>query len=88
MSSTMIQGTVTPEAPAKDRPLTAHDRCAGCGAQAFVRVETESLGEFLFCGHHWTKSEVPLNLATPFTYVHDERHLLLPKPFDPATDNC
>lgn len=90
--STMQQSTVTPEAGAvlaPDRPITGHDRCESkCNAQAYVRVVTELLGEFHFCGHHWVKQESALNLATPFLYVHDQREDLLPKPFDPNTDNC
>ena len=32
-------------------PLTAHDRCDRCGAQAYVRVALPA-GELLFCAHH------------------------------------
>lgn len=34
-----------------DAPLTAQDRCDGCGAQAKLRA-TFHAGELLFCGHH------------------------------------
>lgn len=83
MSAQTVQG-ITTTGPA----LTALDRCAGCGAQAYIRVNTELLGEFLFCGHHWRESEPNLALATPFISVHDELHKLEPQPFDPETDNC
>lgn len=90
MSTSTLQGSIdpSPAALAPDRPLNGNDRCqSNCIAQAYVRVDTEMLGEFLFCGHHWVKHEDKLNLATPFVYVHDQRADLLPKPFDPATDN-
>ena len=87
MSATTIQNLSTPAPSTSEVPLTAHDRCSGCGAQAYVRVDTEMLGEFLFCGHHWAKSEPGLALATPFKSVWDERHKLEPKPYDPSTDN-
>jgi hypothetical protein len=89
MSSTTMQGTITPPAPAADTtPLLAVDRCDGpnCNAQAYVRVQLTSGGELLFCGHDYRANEEAL--ATIASHVHDERHLLLPKPFDPATDNC
>lgn len=37
---------------APSTPLTAADRCDRCGAQAYLRVELQSGGELLFCGHH------------------------------------
>ncbi len=39
------------------RPLTAHDRCDRCGAQAYVRATLLSGGELLFCGHHYAQHE-------------------------------
>lgn len=44
--------TLTAE-PTETQPyvFTAHDRCDGCSAQAYVRV-TLLTGELLFCGHH------------------------------------
>lgn len=36
-------------------PLSAADRCDGCGAQAYVRVRLVTGGELLFCGHHWSR---------------------------------
>ncbi len=65
--------------------LTANDRCIGCGAQAYVKAETLTLGEFLFCLHHWTKNKdkiEPLSM-----HVQDETHKLLPQPYNPETDN-
>lgn len=53
--------------------FTAHDRCDGCGAQAYVKVEAFD-GEFLFCGHHWTKSKVVLEPVA--TSIHDETNRL------------
>lgn len=45
-----------------DEPLTAHDRCDRCGAQAYYRVHrppTEEhpkrKGALEFCGHHYRK---------------------------------
>ena len=38
--------------PVMESPLTAHDRCDRCGAQAYVRVTLPSGGELLFCAHH------------------------------------
>lgn len=32
--------------------FTALDRCDGCGAQAYVRVELANGAELLFCAHH------------------------------------
>lgn len=40
--------TLTPTA----EPLTAIDRCDGCGAQAYVRVTMPTGSELLFCAHH------------------------------------
>jgi hypothetical protein len=39
--------------------LTAHDRCDGCGAQAYYKVaheKNDDLQSLLFCGHHFRKS--------------------------------
>jgi hypothetical protein len=38
----------------KVRVLSVHDRCDGCGAQAYVQVKGVS-GELMFCGHHYNK---------------------------------
>ena len=40
--------TVTMQRPT----LSATDRCDGCGAPAYVRVELADGAELLFCGHH------------------------------------
>jgi hypothetical protein len=34
--------------------LTIHDRCDGCGGQAYVAV-TGTTGELMFCAHHYSK---------------------------------
>jgi len=47
----MSTPTVTETAQAVSPPLTAHDRCDRCGAQAKSRAVFAS-GELLFCGHH------------------------------------
>lgn len=61
------------------------DRCIGCGGPAYVKVETLELGEFLFCGHDWNKHKAKLEPIA--MHVTDETWKLLPKPYDPATDN-
>lgn len=50
-----------------EAPLTAHDRCDRCGAQARARTVHEN-GPLLWCGHHFQQHEEPL---TPMlvTYV-------------------
>jgi hypothetical protein len=60
---------------AQEPTLTKADRCdATCGAAAMVRVTTATLGEFLFCGHHWdiAKKNLP-----GVVKVHDERNPLM-----------
>lgn len=55
-------------------PLTAHDRCDQCGAQAYIRV---SIGDsdLLFCAHHGRRNEEKLRqIATAW---HDETDRLL-----------
>lgn len=83
-----MQGT-TPEVtttPAR-KPLTASDRCdtGNCSAQAYVRVELAGGLDLMFCAHDYRKAEA--GLAAVALHVQDERHELLPKPYDPATDN-
>jgi hypothetical protein len=40
-------------APVADaKPLSGHDLCDRCGAQAYVRVVLPGSGELLFCAHH------------------------------------
>lgn len=36
-------------------PLTAHDRCDRCGAQALVEATDGPQKQLLFCGHHGRK---------------------------------
>lgn len=81
-----MQGTVTPEVQVFDTTdLLPVDVCDSCGAQqARVRVTTRA-GILLFCGHDYHKAES--GLAAVALHVHDERHKLLPQPYDPATDN-
>lgn len=50
-------------------PLTAHDRCDACGAQAYVRVQLQA-GELLFCAHHARKHAEAL--ADVATSIQDE----------------
>ena len=37
---------------AATKPLSGHDLCDRCGAQAYVRVVLPGAGELLFCAHH------------------------------------
>jgi hypothetical protein len=37
---------------AETKPLSGHDLCDRCGAQAYVRVVLPGAGELLFCAHH------------------------------------
>lgn len=62
--------TVTMQPPA----LSATDRCDGCGAQAYVRVELAEGAELLFCGHHARQHEVKLRAVA--ISIHDETRLL------------
>jgi hypothetical protein len=81
MSATTVQqGEATPV-----KSLTAHDRCVGCGAQAYVEIEHIDHGNFLFCLHHWKKNDDALRPGA--ITIHDETHKLLPQPYDPSTDN-
>ena len=50
--------------------LTAADRCARCGAQAYLRVILASGGELLFCAHHARKHEDKLRQVA--LRIHDE----------------
>lgn len=84
-----VEDTDSPEAPtmtAETAPLTAHDRCDRCGAQAYVRVmmprdpidlvsgEVTLPGELLFCAHHINAHKaVLMDVAEGF---HDERKRL------------
>lgn len=55
--------------------LSATDRCDGCGAQAYVRVELVDGAELLFCGHHARQHEDKLREVA--IRIHDETRLLL-----------
>ena len=56
----MSTPTVEATAQAVNPPLTAHDRCDRCGAQAKSRAIFAS-GELLFCGHHAHEYQDTLN---------------------------
>jgi hypothetical protein len=56
----MSTPTVEATAQAVNPPLTAHDRCDRCGAQAKSRAIFAS-GELLFCGHHTTEYAAKLS---------------------------
>lgn len=61
-------------------PLTIHDRCDQCGAQAYVRVtlgDTSGVSNLLFCGHHGTFHEDKLRAVPSLIMWHDERDKLL-----------
>lgn len=62
-------------------PLTSHDRCDRCGAQAFVAVLLRFGNDspLTFCGHHAREYEPALAAAKPFA-VRDDRYLLEPSP--------
>ncbi len=56
-------------------PLTAHDRCDRCGAQAYVRATLPGGTELLFCAHH-AREHAPKFTALA-THVQDETDRLL-----------
>jgi hypothetical protein len=56
-------------------PLTAHDRCDRCGAQAYVRATLPGGTELLFCGHHGNAHRPSLLVAG--ASLHDETDKLL-----------
>lgn len=68
MSTEVLQGTTAV-------PLTAHDRCDGCGSQAYVRVHLLDT-ELLFCMHHWQTPGTKEKLTPIAVHVHDETHKL------------
>ena len=55
--------------------LSAADRCDGCGAQAYVRVELAGGSELLFCAHHARQHEDKLYEVA--VAIYDERELLV-----------
>lgn len=89
----MSETTALVHQPKATVALTVADRCVRCGAQAYVKVETLELGEFLFCMHDWqtknpTTGKSNKDILEPLAiHVGDETHRLLPQPYDPATDN-
>ncbi len=56
-------------------PLTAHDRCDRCGAQAYIRATLPGGTELLFCGHHGNEHRP--NLLVAGASLHDETDKLL-----------
>ena len=73
MTETLTPEDVTTFTPTA--PLTAHDRCDRCGAQAYTRFINENGHDMLFCGHHTTKYEVTL-MKTGFQMIQDNRAML------------
>ena len=67
--------TMTPTMAIDDLPLTAQDRCDGCGARAYVRALLPSGTELLFCGHHGTAHRAALLDAG--AELQDPEHALL-----------
>ncbi|MDQ2796495.1 MAG: hypothetical protein M3Y06_04940 [Actinomycetota bacterium] len=59
-------------------PLTAHDRCDRCGAQAYVRTTMESGFDLLMCAHHFHDNEARLREIA--VSVHDESERLVDVP--------
>jgi hypothetical protein len=49
-------------------PITAHDRCDRCGAQAVARTK-HTAEALLWCKHHLREHEDPL---TPFLVTYQE----------------
>ncbi len=56
-------------------PLNALDRCARCGAQAYVRATLASGGELMFCAHHG--KEYAEKLKTIAAKIQDETDRLV-----------
>lgn len=75
-----VQAEPVAETQQERAPLTAHDRCDACGAQAYYEAELYDLegkkGRLLFCGHHFTMHERELHDVA--LEVHDHSHQLLP----------
>lgn len=59
-------------------PLTAHDRCDRCQAQAYVRFTLMEDLELLFCAHHAQQHGDALKAQA--VHVHDETEKLTAKP--------
>ena len=47
-----MTGAMAAAPVADSKPLSGHDLCDRCGAQAYVRVVLPGAGELLFCAHH------------------------------------
>lgn len=73
--TTATAATPTTTTPADAAPLTAHDRCDRCGAQAYVRATLPGGTELLFCGHHGNEHRP--NLLVAGAALHDETEKLL-----------
>ena len=73
----MEQTIEAPVEEAKERILTATDRCDNCGAQAFVRARFIT-GELDFCGHHFNKGEQKIRESA--LEIVDEREFINVKP--------
>lgn len=56
------------------KPLSAHDRCDRCGAQAYLRAVMANGFELLFCAHHAKKYQD--GLASAAARIDDERDRL------------
>lgn len=69
MIATMLDMEEPQEIP---KFMDATDRCdQGCGARAFVMIETDSGANLIFCGHHFNKFEASL---IPIAHrIFDER---------------
>jgi hypothetical protein len=65
----------TPTETTTGTPLTAHDRCDRCGAQAYVRATLPGGTALLFCGHHGNAHRPSLLVAG--ASIHDETDKLL-----------
>lgn len=85
--STAVQTTPETTPLAVVQKLTGNDRCdANCIAQAYVRVRMPSDLALNFCKHDFEKHE-PKLIGDGAIIEIDNRADLLPKPYDPATDN-
>jgi hypothetical protein len=65
----------TPPTSTDRAPLTAHDRCDRCSAQAYVRATMPGGADLLFCGHHGNAHRPSLLVAG--ASIHDETDRLL-----------
>lgn len=69
--------TAEPDTATVYAPLTALDRCDGCGAQGYVRWVREEQ-DLVLCGHHSAKSEAQLT-GSGFSIHEDNRGVLTNK---------